>query len=277
MKLLRKTIEWMRKRPTEAKAVKPSWQDLWRQENTLHLPDSVQIRGRIYIRRAGSGNVLSFGENAAFKGKLVVTGNNNRIIIGRNANYRGDILVKGDNQTVTIGDFSTTVGVYILCAEGCDVTIGHSCMFSRAIEIRTTDAHSVIDRETGIRLNRAASITIGDHVWCGLGTIINKGARVPSDSIIGAMSFVRSRFDEEGTVIAGTPAQVVKRGITWHRAQHDHYRPEEMNRWRRRGVAKKAEYLPANDSIDFPQIEEMTGQAPGVKEIPQRPASQMQG
>ncbi len=218
----------------EQKPVRPSWLDLWQENNILALHETAKIRGRIYVR-AGVGNTLSLGEDAVFRGKIVVTGSNNKIIMGRRVNYRGDIIVKGDNRTVTIGDFSTTVGVYILCAEGCDVTIGHSCMFSRQIEIRTTDAHSVIDRDTGKRLNTAGSITIGDHVWCGLGTIINKGSRIPSDSIIGAMSFVRGRFDEEGTVLAGSPAKIVRRGVTWNRSQRPEYTEEEMNRWRLRG------------------------------------------
>lgn len=63
-------------------------------------------------------------------------------------------------------------------------------MFSRKIEVRTTDAHSVIDIETRSRINKAESIHIGDHVWVGLSTIINKGAVIPSDNIIGANSFV---------------------------------------------------------------------------------------
>ena len=97
------------------------------------------------------------------------------MVIGENCHFGGKIVVKDHSQTVVFGDHSTSVSVCILCQEGANVRIGRWCMLSRDIEIRTTDAHSVIDRETGKRLNTPASITIGDHVWVGVGAIINKG------------------------------------------------------------------------------------------------------
>src|SRR5690606_7167657 len=100
---------------------------------------------------------------------------------------------------------------------GCDVLIGSHCMLSREIEIRTSDSHSVLDRRNLKRLNMPASVTIGDHVWLGLRCIISKGATIPDDTIVGAGAFVNKPFDEPGIVLAGTPAQIVKRNITWQR------------------------------------------------------------
>ena len=110
--------------------------------------------------------------------------------------------------------------------------IGRRCMFSRKIEIRTSDAHSIVDRETGRRLNGAGSITIGDHVWVGLGVVINKGASIPADSVVGAMSFVNRSFDEQGVVLAGTPARVVRRGITWNRGKKKRFTREQLEYWK---------------------------------------------
>lgn len=104
-------------------------------------------------------------------------------------------------------------------------------MFSRNVEIRTTDAHSIVSRETGQRLNPAAPVYIGDHVWVGVGCLISKGAIVPTDTIIGAMSLVSKRFDEEGTVIAGSPARVLRRGVTWHRERRKKYSADELYGW----------------------------------------------
>lgn len=192
---------------------------------------AAKLSGKIKIRR-GAGNILELGRGTIFNGTVEISGDNNRVIIGDNCHFRGDILVKGNNQTVSIGNHSTTVNVYILCQEGRDVTIGKWCMFSREIEIRTTDAHSVIDRETKKRLNTPASVVIGDHVWIGVGAIINKGAVIPSDSIVGAMSFVGGKFDEEGVIIAGAPGKVVKRGITWSRDRRAKFTDEEIDHWK---------------------------------------------
>lgn len=130
------------------------------------------------------------------------------------------------------GDYSTTVGVYILCQEGCNVRIGRHSMLSREIEIRTTDAHSVIDLETGNRLNTPADVIIGDHVWVGVGVILNKGTVIPNDTIVGAGAFVNKPFEEEHTAIAGAPAKVVRRGVTWNRSRRAKFSTDEMNEWR---------------------------------------------
>ncbi|OAP40271.1 hypothetical protein ATB98_02195 [Sinorhizobium saheli] len=90
----------------------------------------------------------------------------------------------------------------------------------------------MIERASGKRVNSPGSVSIGDHVWVGLGAIISKGSSVPADSIVGAMSFVNGKFDEEGTVIAGVPAKVIKRGVTWSRVRKKRFSPEEMDGWK---------------------------------------------
>lgn len=199
--------------------------------NSVCLGTGARAPAKLEIKR-GAGNRILIGNESKLRGSIVIRGNGNTILIGNHCDWRGDIVVKGDKQTVSIGDYSTAVNAYLLCQEGCDITIGRWCMFSRGIEVRTTDAHSVIDRATGERLNRPASIVVGDHVWVGLGVIINKGAVVPSDCIVGAQSFVTTKFSEEGVVIAGTPARIVKRGITWARERKNRFTQKELNRWK---------------------------------------------
>lgn len=199
--------------------------------NVFSAGGAQELRGKVRIK--GSGNKVIIEAGAKFSGSISVSGRDSLVHIGKSAHFRGDILVKeGSGQTVWFGDHSTSVNVYILCQEHCDVRIGNWCMFSREIEIRTTDAHSVIDRKTLRRLNKPESITIGDHVWVGVGSIINKGAVIPSDSIVGAMSFVNGKFTEDGVIIAGMPAKVVKQGITWDRSRRDSFTPEQISYWK---------------------------------------------
>lgn len=199
--------------------------------NTVDTGGAKSLKGLIEIAR-GSGNLVKIAEGSEFAGSIKVYGTGNRVLIGEGTKIQASILVKGSNQTVSIGDFTTIAGAYILCQEGCHVSIGRWCMFSRDIEIRTTDAHSVVDRKTGQRLNTPASISIGDHVWVGVRALISKGAKVPSDSIIGAMSFVNSSFEEDGVIVAGVPAKIIRRGITWNRSRKRRYSEAEMTHWR---------------------------------------------
>ena len=42
--------------------------------------------------------------------------------------------------------------------------------------------------------------------------MILKGSKIPSNSMIGACSLVNKEFTEENTVIAGSPAKIIKNG-----------------------------------------------------------------
>lgn len=194
----------------------------------------VSAPGRMIatLRVRGTGNSLSIDPSSSFMGHITLQGHNNRIIIGKNCELAGEIIVKGRNQTVSIGDETTFVSVYVLCMENKDITIGRCCMFSRDIEICTSDAHALIDKKSGVRVNPAASITVGDHVWVGMRAILNKGTVIADDSVIGAQSFVNSAFDAGNVVIAGVPAKVIRSGVTWDRGRRRRYSRKEMDAWK---------------------------------------------
>ena len=63
--------------------------------------------------------------------------------------------------------------------------------------------------------------SIGKHCWIGAGTFIGKNVSIAPNNIIGAKSVATKSFDEEYTAIAGNPAKIVKRGITWGRNLKD--------------------------------------------------------
>lgn len=194
----------------------------------------VNAKGRLVatIRFKGDGHRIEMPKSSSFTGHITIQGYGNRLVIGENCRLGGEVIIKGRDQTVTIGDGTTFESVYILSQEGCDVTVGRWCMFSRGIEIRTSDAHSLIRRSDGRRLNRPRPVVVGDHVWVGVGAILNKGTVLPEDCVVGAKSFVNKAFKESGVVLAGTPAIVVKRGITWNRRRYRQFSQEEMEEWR---------------------------------------------
>lgn len=193
------------------------------------------VKGRLIatVRLYGSRNKIELPKTSSFIGHITVRGQGNRILIGENCRITGELIIKGSNQTISIGEGSTFESVYIICLEHCDVTIGRWCMFSRGIEVRTSDAHSLIRKRDGRRLNLAAPVVIGDHVWVGVGALINKGTVIPDDCVVGAKSFVNKTFGEPGVLLVGTPATVVKKGITWNRAARKRrFSKDEMMAWR---------------------------------------------
>lgn len=105
----------------------------------------------------------------------------------------------------------------LLVDEAASIDIGKDCMLSTEIIIRTGDMHSVLDAETGERLNHARDVRLDDRVWVGRAVQILKGSHLKSETVVAACSVVTKEFLEGNCVVAGAPAKVVKKGILWDR------------------------------------------------------------
>jgi acetyltransferase-like isoleucine patch superfamily enzyme len=184
------------------------------------------------LKIKGTQNTLRCEPHVNFKKFLIeVEGDNNTVLIGHHCRLNGRVLVKGTGITLTIGHHTTFQNVYVLAGEDCNVTIGNHCMFSRHVEIRTTDAHSLIDKTTRKRVNLPAPITIGNHVWIAANVMVSKGVTIADDCIIGAYSFVNRSIDEESVVAAGSPAKIVKRNVTWNRSVKPKFTQGQILAW----------------------------------------------
>lgn len=231
--------------PTPAKVTMPP------EGVTLEIAETATLKSKLII--AGEGHVITIGAGSRVRGSIRLKGRNHRITIGQDVDLNdhitmrgqdnritignkvaigGDMTITGTGKSIDIGNGTVARDTYILCHEEQYVRIGRACLFSRNVEIRTTDAHALICRETGERLNPSQPIEIGDHVWLGVGVLVSKGAKIAEDNVVGAKSFVAKPFLESGTVIAGVPAKVVKRGVTWQRDTREKYDPDELDGWR---------------------------------------------
>lgn len=151
----------------------------------------------IYFRIRGSGHRIEFGENCRVS--------------------RGAVLwFENSNGVLQVGPGTTMVEVHIAVTENSKVIIGEDCMFANDIDIRTGDSHSVIDTQTGERLNFAADVVIGRHVWIAPHTIVLKGVNIGENSII-ATGAVVTRSCEPGVIMGGNPAKAIKTGVSWKR------------------------------------------------------------
>lgn len=188
-------------------------------DNIVNIGDSPTYKGNNAInfwRRSGR-NTIEIGDNFTCNNvKITFKGNGSKLIIGNNVRITADILIVGDNRTVIIGDNTTMQGVYILSRQT-DVRIGANCMFSREIEVRSTDVHKIYDLESGEQINLPGDVAIGDSVWVAARAFISKGASIPNGCVVGGGSFVNKAFDVENAIIAGSPAKIVKRNIRWER------------------------------------------------------------
>ena len=181
---------------------------------------NTNLLWRIKFSIFGCDNYIFIAEGAVVKYvEIYIRGSGNRIYIDNNVVFKtGLILIEGSDNNLMIGAETTIEQAeFHITEKNCSITIGHDCMLSKNIIFRNGDSHAIFDKESGIRLNKPGSISIGDHVWIGQDVLLLKNSSIPSGSVIGAKSLVTKAFNDECSILAGNPAKIVRSNILWIR------------------------------------------------------------
>lgn len=120
-----------------------------------------------------------------------------------------------DQSSVVIGD-RTTCNSANLVAASSSIVIGKDCMLSHNIVLQSCDQHGIIDLKSMEIVNKKRDIIIDDHVWLGKGCFICPGSTIGVGSIVAAMSVV-TKSVAPFTLVAGSPATIVKNDVSWSR------------------------------------------------------------
>jgi acetyltransferase-like isoleucine patch superfamily enzyme len=186
------------------------------------LKNRIVVKG-VFLRGTrfkiiGRGNEVNIDpENRLNNCFIYIFGNNCKINIGKHCILTNTTLwVEDDFGSISIGGYSNSYGAHISATEGESIKIGEDCMFSHGIDIRNGDSHPIFDNNTGKRINMAAPIKIGSHVWLGADVKVLKGITIDDNSIIGTGSIVTSNVDSN-SIYVGVPAKKVKDSISWKR------------------------------------------------------------
>lgn len=166
----------------------------------------------------GDDNVIFVKKGTKIKNtKIIIRGSGHKVQIGEDCILDGGALCFEDsNCSISIGDRTVIHNHFHIAAVEPNATIhiGNGCLFSSYIDIRTTDSHSILDMNTGERINRARDINIGDHVWLGMSVAVLKGASIGKNSVIGYRAVVTKDI-ADNCVAVGFPAHVIKQNTTW--------------------------------------------------------------
>lgn len=187
--------------------------------NIINVAKNNKIIGKsLIVIRKGNGNQVNIAGDGKFKDlNIAINGNNNRVIIGKNVKYSGQLLIVGQSLTIEIGNETTAIGCYILARDK-SVYIGEQCMISRGVEIRATDVHSVIDITTDERINPATEdVHIGNKVWIAADVTVSKNVTISDGCVIAAKSFVNKSVLVPNSMVAGTPAKIIRSNVRWVR------------------------------------------------------------
>ncbi|MGF1588563.1 MAG: acyltransferase [Pleurocapsa sp.] len=184
--------------------------------NTIQVDDSIIKNTSFDI--CGNNNTITIGSQTIINHlTFYVRGSGHHISIGNNCRFTrgGTIWVEDRNSSLSIGNNVYIVNADISITESNSViTIGDDCMLATNIDIRNGDSHSIIDLDTGKKINYAKNIKIDSHVWIGAYVKILKGVNIGRDSVVGIGSIVTKNVSSN-TVVAGIPAKAIKNNVTW--------------------------------------------------------------
>lgn len=172
------------------------------------------------IEIVGSNNVVKISDSYFCNVHIRIYGNRNSILVGASTRFvnGGKIWVEDSDGLLEIGAGCSFENVSLnLVESGFRISIGKDCMFSYGIELRNSDSHPIYCKSSGMRVNEASDIFIEDHVWVCANTLILKGTRIPSGSVVGAGSVVAKQFFDADAVYAGNPAKLIRNNISWAR------------------------------------------------------------
>ncbi|HHJ4523847.1 TPA: hypothetical protein ACQJL1_003852 [Citrobacter freundii] len=188
------------------------------QENTIIIGENVKFGDKIVINVKGGGHQILIGDNVTLRNITInIIGEKNTFSVGNNSNLRGVFHIRQPGSSLVIGDHVTSVTANVFAMEGKSITIGSESMLSSGIFIRTSDEHPIYDIQSGLRINDAKDVTIGNKVWISEGVTINKGSIVPDGSIIGSRSVVIGKLRRPNSIYAGVPVKLIREGVRWDR------------------------------------------------------------
>jgi acetyltransferase-like isoleucine patch superfamily enzyme len=167
----------------------------------------------------GDDNYIEIGEHTVIKNTLIyIRGNHHRLIIKNNCYVgAGELWIEDNNGSLFIDEYSTAEHVHLAVTEPYSVLeIHRDCMLAKYVEIRTGDSHSIIDINTGKRINKAGSVCLQQHVWVGAHAKILKGVTIGNNAIIATASVVTADVPAY-SIAAGVPAKVIRSGTDWKR------------------------------------------------------------
>jgi acetyltransferase-like isoleucine patch superfamily enzyme len=169
----------------------------------------------------GSNTQIDIGqvEPSFLKRMLITAGNDCHIVLKSFRALHPTVVITMKNDSVLeFGEGQIFNGGSLFqMPEPSRIIVGSDCAFADGI-VLTSDYHSIIDSISGRCINHAQDVVIGDRVWLCKDFTVLKGAKIGNDSVVATKSVVTSVTYENNVVLAGNPAKVVKRNITWDMA-----------------------------------------------------------
>ncbi len=174
----------------------------------------MRMGGTVALASSRFGNVkLGFQSNDVFpagatSGAWSVSGH---VSFGVNVNLGPGVRAHCSGTLELGDDVAGNAGASFFCAKR--MRVGSGSLMAWNVTLMDHDFHTI--RKDGAPVNAPADVEIGDAVWLGANAMVLKGTRIARGTVVGACAVVHGDHADEGCVLAGNPARVIRRGITW--------------------------------------------------------------
>ena len=196
----------------------PSW---WHEGgNALYLTENAVLPPELVERLAlypFSGAVLVVAADLTNVVSLLLGGDEATVFLGpRTELTAGDLYCGARSAVILNGGVVATRGAIIDARNGGAIVAQSDQLWAANVYLATDDMHRLEDVATGERINPyGATIRLGGHVWLGRDVMVTGHVEIGDGAVVGARSLVRGQKVAAQTVVAGTPARVIREGVTW--------------------------------------------------------------
>lgn len=182
----------------------------------IDIGDKTSMGSRAGVSAKDASSII-IGEKTGIAAQTSIGADvHSSIKIGTKLSVGGKCIIgAGDGGSIQIGNDTTIMSYLYLQAAASKVSIGEDCMFSYFVKMNT-GSHTLYDNVTGENITHRDGITLGNHVWVGMGATFVDGCTVGDGSVIGASSVVTKDIPPHVTC-AGNPARVLREDVRWER------------------------------------------------------------
>lgn len=161
-------------------------------KGTIDISDKLTV-GKTWLGMDYGFTTLVVQENGLFKTKNFYMASGSKVLVGKNA----ELTIKSG--------YINTNSVIIA---GKKITMGENVAIAPGVIIRDSDSHQINDNES------IKEVVIGNNVWIGTNAIILKGVHIGDGAVIAAGAVVTKDVPPK-SLVAGVPAKIIKKNITW--------------------------------------------------------------
>ena len=196
----------------------PAW---WEQNgNALYARPGFPIPEKLVetmVFYPFSGALIVLGTDITSVASLLLGGDDATIFIGPDTFMScAELYCGASSSIVLVGKVVATSRAVVDARNGGSVFAEWDQLWAAGVYIATDDMHRLEDLETGERLNPyGAHIRLGEHVWLCRDAVVSGHTEIGAGCVVGLRSVVRGQKVPAHTAVAGTPARVIREGITW--------------------------------------------------------------